>query len=105
MVFSNRPETILDYTDTVLVCDIHTRKETKARIEAAGESKVLMMSEILNSSVDGRGYSEYGLLGSNRSTEEKVKLFPRTGKELVNNVQKLIKEKTGKTVEVMVYGD
>lgn len=105
MVFSNRPETILDYTDTVLVCDIHTRKETKARIEAAGKSKVLMMSEILNSSVDGSGYSEYGLLGSNRSTEEKVKLFPRTGKELVNNVQKLIKEKTGKTVEVMVYGD
>ncbi len=105
MVFSNRPETILDYTKTVINCDIHTRKETKDTLIKAGAKKVLMMSEILNQSVDGSGYSPYGLLGSNRSTEERVKLFPRTGNELVYKVQKLMKEKTGKTVEVMVYGD
>ena len=104
MVFSNNPETILDYTNTVINCDIHTRFDTKERLEKAG-AKVLSMSEILNESVDGSGYSPYGLLGSNRSTEEKVKLFPRTGNELVMKVQKLMKEKTGKLVEVMVYGD
>ena len=105
MVFSNRPETILDYTKTVINCDIHTRKETKEKLLKAGAEKVLMMSEILNESVDGSGYSPYGLLGSNRSTEERVKLFPRTGAALVNKVQALMKERTGKTVEVMVYGD
>ena len=105
MVFSNRPETILDYTKTVINCDIHTRKETKERLLKAGAEKVLMMSEILNESVDGSGYSPYGLLGSNRSTEERVKLFPRTGSALVNKVQALMKERTGKNIEVMVYGD
>lgn len=105
MVFSNRPETILDYTKTVINCDIHTRKETKERLLKAGADKVLMMSEILNQSVDGSGFSPYGLLGSNRSTEERVKLFPRTGAALVNKVQAIMKERTGKTVEVMVYGD
>jgi F420-0:gamma-glutamyl ligase len=105
MVFSNQPETILDYTKTVINCDIHTRKETKERLLKAGASKVLMMSEILNESVDGSGYSPYGLLGSNRSTEEKVKLFPRTGSALVNKVQAMMKERTGKNIEVMVYGD
>ena len=105
MIFSNRPETILDYTKTVINCDIHTRKETKDALLKAGAEKVLMMSEILNESVDGSGYSPYGLLGSNRSTEESVKLFPRTGTALVNKVQAIIKERTGKTVEVMVYGD
>ena len=105
MIFSNRPETILDYTKTVINCDIHTRKETKDALLKAGAEKVLMMSEILNESVDGSGYSPYGLLGSNRSTEERVKLFPRTGTALVNKVQAIIKERTGKTVEVMVYGD
>ena len=104
MVFSNNPETILDYTNTVINCDIHTRNETKERLVKAG-AKVLSMSEILNESVDGSGYSPFGLLGSNRSTEEKVKLFPRTGDILVNRVQELMKEKTGKLVEVMVYGD
>ncbi len=104
MVFSNNPETILDYTNTVINCDIHTRFETKAKLEAKG-AKVLMMSEILNESVDGSGYSPYGLLGSNRSTENRVKLFPRTGDELVNKVQKIFKDKTGKNIEVMVYGD
>ena len=105
MVFSNRPETILDYTKTVINCDIHTRKETKERLLKAGAEKVLMMSEILNESVDGSGYSPYGLLGSNRSTEERVKLFPRTGSALVNKVQAIMKERTGKNIEVMVYGD
>lgn len=105
MVFSNRPETILDYTKTVINCDIHTRKETKEKLLKAGADKVLMMSEILNESVDGSGYSPYGLLGSNRSTEERVKLFPRTGSALVNKVQALMKERTGKNIEVMVYGD
>ena len=105
MVFSNRPETILDYTKTVINCDIHTRKETKEKLLKAGAEKVLMMSEILNESVDGSGYSPYGLLGSNRSTEERVKLFPRTGSALVNKVQALMKERTGKNIEVMVYGD
>ena len=105
MVFSNRPETILEYTKTVINCDIHTRKETKEKLLKAGADKVLMMSEILNESVDGSGYSPYGLLGSNRSTEERVKLFPRTGSALVNKVQALMKERTGKNIEVMVYGD
>ena len=105
MVFSNIPETILKYTKTVINCDIHTRKETKERLLQAGAAKVLMMSEILNESVDGSGYSPYGLLGSNRSTEERVKLFPRTGSALVNKVQAIMKERTGKTIEVMVYGD
>ena len=105
MVFSNMPETILKYTKTVINCDIHTRKETKERLLQAGAAKVLMMSEILNESVDGSGYSPYGLLGSNRSTEEKVKLFPRTGNALVNKIQAIMKERTGKTIEVMVYGD
>ena len=105
MIFSNRPETILDYTKTVINCDIHTRKETKEKLLKAGADKVLMMSEILNQSVDGSGYSPYGLLGSNRSTEERVKLFPRTGAALVNKVQALMKERTGKKIEVMVYGD
>lgn len=106
MVFSNKPEDILRYTNDVIACDIHTRNETKARIEKDGvDAKVLTLSDILNESVDGSGYSPYGLLGSNRSTEERVKLFPRTGNVLVNKVQELIKEKTGKTVEVMVYGD
>lgn len=105
MVFSNNPETILNYTKYVITCDIHSRFETKERLEDSGAEKVLLMSDILNESVDGSGYSPYGLLGSNRSTSEKVKLFPRTGNELVNKVQEMLKEKTGKTIEVMVYGD
>ena len=105
MIFSNVSETILNYTKTVITCDIHTRKETKERLLQAGAAKVLMMSEILNEPVDGSGYSPYGLLGSNRSTEEKVKLFPRTGTALVNKIQAIMKERTGKNVEVMVYGD
>lgn len=106
MVFSNNPSDILKYTKDIIVCDIHTREETKKRIvDCDSNSNVIMMSEILNKSVEGSGYSEYGLLGSNRSTEERVKLFPRTGNELVLKIQKLMKEKTGKNIEVMVYGD
>lgn len=106
MVFSNKPEDILKYTKDVIVCDIHTRKETKERILKSDDSaNVIMMSEILNQSVDGSGYSPYGLLGSNRSTEERVKLFPRTGDVLVKRIQSIMKEKTGKNIEVMVYGD
>ena len=106
MVFSNNPEDILKYTKDVIVCDIHTRENTKKKIlNADKNAHVLMMSDILNKSVDGSGFSEYGLLGSNRSTEERVKLFPRSGNELVNKIQKILKEKTGKTIEVMVYGD
>lgn len=106
MVFSNKPEDILKYTKDVIVCDIHTRKETKERIlKSDSSTNVIMMSEILNQSVDGSGYSPYGLLGSNRSTEERVKLFPRTGDVLVKRIQSLMKEKTGKNIEVMVYGD
>jgi len=106
MVFSNKPEDILNYTNDVICCDIHSRNETKeAILNAEKSANVIMMSDILNESVDGSGYSPYGLLGSNRSTAEKVKLFPRTGNELVNKVQSLMKEKTGKTIEVMVYGD
>ncbi len=106
MVFSNNPTDILKYTKDVIVCDIHTRKDTYEKItKSDSKANVLMMSDILNESVDGSGYSPYGLLGSNRSTEERVKLFPRTGSALVNKVQALMKERTGKKVEVMVYGD
>lgn len=106
MIFSNNPEDILGYTNDIIACDIHSRNNTKERIEKSDVSaKVLTLCDILNESVDGSGYSPYGLLGSNRSTEERVKLFPRTGNEVVNKVQSLIKEKTGKLVEVMVYGD
>lgn len=106
MVFSNKPEDILKYTKDIIVSDIHTRFDTKKKIEDKDSSaKVIMLSDILNESVDGSGYSPYGLLGSNRSTEERVKLFPRTGDKLVLKVQALMKEKTGKNIEVMVYGD
>lgn len=106
MVFSNKPEDILKYTKDVIVCDIHTRKETKERIlKSDASANVIMMSEILNQSVDGSGYSPYGLLGSNRSTEERVKLFPNNAQSLVDNIQRKLLEKTGKNIEVMIYGD
>ena len=106
MIWSNRASDILKYTKDIICCDIHSREETKARIlNANPKANVILMSDILTESVDGSGYSPYGLLGSNRSTEERVKLFPRTGDVLVNRVQQLMKNETGKTVEVMVYGD
>ncbi len=105
-VFSNQPEEILKYTDEVLACDIHTRAKTKEKIKRAGGKTVLGMDDILTTSINGSGYnSKYGLLGSNRATEEKVKLFPEAGEELVYGIQDELKKITGKTIEVMIYGD
>ena len=105
-VFSNDPEVILDYTKDVLCADIHTRNTTKEKILAKEKVNVLTLADILNKSVDGSGYnSKYGLLGSNRATEEKVKLFPENGSVFVNKIKDLFKEKANKDVEVMIYGD
>ncbi len=106
IIFANQPKAILDYTDTVLTCDIHTRARTKRLLKAAGAKVVYGLDEILNAPVNGSGCNEkYGLLGSNKSTEDKVKLFPRECKGLVLDIQKKIYDATGKHVEVMVYGD
>jgi len=106
IVFANNPRVILNYTDCVLTCDIHTRARTKRILKAAGAKVVCGLDDILNAPVDGSGCNErYGLLGSNKSTEESIKLFPRECKALVLDVQKRILDATGKHVEVMVYGD
>ncbi len=106
IIFANQAKAILDYTDCVLSCDIHTRARTKRLLKAAGAKIVFGLDEILTSPVNGSGCNEqYGLLGSNKSTEDKIKLFPRECKPLVLEIQKLIFEATGKHVEVMVYGD
>ncbi|MCR5326769.1 MAG: coenzyme F420-0:L-glutamate ligase [Bacteroidales bacterium] len=106
IIFANRPETILQYTDTVIACDIHTRKRTKRKLAAAGARVVLGMDDILNVPVNGSGCNRlYGLLGSNKATEDKVKLFPDDCRGLVFDIQKRFLEATGKCVEVMVYGD
>ena len=106
VVFANNPAAILNYTDCVLNCDIHTRVRTKRNLIKAGAKKVYSLDEILTESVDGSGYNDkYGLLGSNKATETTVKLFPRDCKELVVKIQSELKEKTGKKIEVMVYGD
>ena len=106
IIFANQPKTILDYTDTVITCDIHTRAHTKRILKAAGARVVLGLDDILNAPVDGSGYNaRYGLLGSNKSTEDKVKLFPRECTPLVEDIQSRIQKATGKHVEVMVYGD
>ncbi|MBR6457193.1 MAG: coenzyme F420-0:L-glutamate ligase, partial [Bacteroidales bacterium] len=106
IVFANRPEAILGYTDTVINCDIHTRRRTRRILEKAGAKVVVGMDQILSAPVDGSGYNDkYGLLGSNKATEDTVKLFPRSGEGLVHEVQERILKETGKHVEVMVYGD
>ncbi len=106
VVFANQAKTILDYTDHIITCDIHTRVRTKRILKNAGAKVVLGLDDILTTSIDGNGYNEkYGLLGSNKSTENSIKLFPRDCQDLVLNIQKSILEKTGKCVEVMVYGD
>ena len=106
VIFANQAKTILSYTKNVLACDIHTRFRTKRILKENGANVVLGLDDILTSSVDGSGYNpKYGLLGSNKSTDDKVKLFPRDAQDLVLNVQKQILDKTGKHVEVMVYGD
>ena len=106
IVFANQPRAILDYTDTVIACDIHTRFRTKRILKAAGAKTVLTLDEILNAPVNGSGCNEkYGLLGSNKSTEDTVKLFPRESSALVEEIQARILKETGKHVEVMIYGD
>ena len=106
IIFSNNPRTILNYTKDVLVCDIHTRNRTKRILKQNGGNTILGLDEILNNSVNGSGCNEeYGLLGSNKATEDKVKLFPRNCNEFVDEIQNKMLEKTGKKVEVMVYGD
>ena len=106
IVFANQPKSILNYTDCVINCDIHTRARTKRILKDAGAKIVLSLDDILNAPVNGSGCNEkYGLLGSNKSTEDKIKLFPRECKDLVLEIQKRVLEKTGKLVEVMVYGD
>jgi len=106
IILANDPCEILKYTKQVIAADIHTCERTKKRLKAGGAETVCGLSDILNKSVDGSGYNEkYGLLGSNKSTEEKVKLFPRLCDEFVENVKRLFYEKTGKDIEVLVYGD
>ena len=105
IIFANNPRTILDYTKNVMTCDIHTRARTKRILKAAGAERVCGMDDILTAPVDGSGCNErYGLLGSNKSTEGMIKLFPRECRDLVDEIQKQILDKTGKHVEVMVYG-
>ena len=106
VIFANQAKEILKYTDCVINCDIHTRVRTKRILKENGAKIVCGMDDIMTASVNGSGYNEkYGLLGSNKSTEEKIKLFPRDSQWLVEAIQKEILEKTGKHVEVMIYGD
>ena len=106
VVFANQAKTILNYTDCVINCDIHTRVRTKRILKAAGAKVVCGLDDILTAPVNGSGYNvKYGLLGSNKSTEDKIKLFPKECKDLVLDIQAKLLEKTGKHVEVMVYGD
>ncbi len=106
IIFANDCRKILQYTKNVLNCDIHTRARTKKILKACGAERVCGLDDILNASVNGSGYNEqYGLLGSNKSTEETVKLFPKECTDLVMDIQKEILDRTGKHVEVMVYGD
>jgi len=106
IIFANDPRVILNYTKRVLTCDIHTRARSKRLLKAAGGEIVLGMDDLLTSGVNGGGYNEkYGILGSNKSTEDTIKLFPNNCAEFVNAVQKKLHVATGKTIEVMVYGD
>ena len=106
VIFANQAKTILNYTDCIINCDIHTRVRTKRILKEAGAKVVCGLDDILTAPVNGSGYNEkYGLLGSNKSTEDKIKLFPKECKDLVVDIQSSILEKTGKHVEVMVYGD
>ena len=106
IIFANQAKTILNYTDCVITCDIHTRVRTKRILKAAGAKVVLGLDDILNAPVNGSGYNaKYGLLGSNKATENKIKLFPNECKDLVVDIQSKLLEKTGKLIEVMAYGD
>ena len=106
IIFSNNPKSILNYTSNVLVCDIHTRARTKRILRENGAKIVFGLDDVLTSSVDGSGYNEkYGLLGSNKASEDKVKLFPRDAEDLIEQIQEKIYSLTNKKIEVMVYGD
>ncbi len=106
IIFANDPRTILNYTTSVLHCDIHTRQRTKRLLKAKGGKKVYGLDEIMTASIDGGGYNDrYGLLGSNKATENSVKLFPIHCQDMVDRIQSMLKEKTGKQIEVMIYGD
>ena len=106
IIFSNDPKTILRYTENVLACDIHTRFRTKKILKENGGNKIYGLDDILSEPIDGSGYNRaYGLLGSNKATEKSIKLFPRDCQPIVDNIQDIIKKKTGKTIEVMIYGD
>jgi len=106
IIFANDPRVILRYTKNVLTCDIHTRERSKRLLRAAGAERVCGLDDILSASVDGSGYNEqFGLLGSNKSTEGKIKLFPRDCQSLVMDIQQRCLDRTGKLIEVMVYGD
>lgn len=106
ILFANQAKAVLDHADCILNCDIHTRARTKRILLAAGAKKVCSLDDVLNAPVNGSGYNEkYGLLGSNKATEDKVKLFPKACQGLVEKVQEEIMNRTGKHVEVMVYGD
>ncbi len=106
ILFSNRPQTILNYTKHILTCDIHTRARTKRILRKEGAEVVCGLDDILTDPVNNSGFNaDFGLLGSNKSTEDKIKLFPRDCHSFVTETQKLLKKATGKNIEVMVYGD
>ena len=106
VIFANDPRSILNYTKNVLNCDIHTRKRTQRLLRAAGAERIFGLDEIMSAPIGNSGYNaDYGLLGSNKSTEDKVKLFPRNCQEVVDAIQSRLLEQTGKHMEVMVYGD
>ncbi|MFH5837221.1 coenzyme F420-0:L-glutamate ligase [Proteiniclasticum sp. C24MP] len=106
VILANQPKAILPFTKSVLNCDIHTRARTKRLLKRDGAEEVYSLSDLLNTSIEGSGYNEdYGLLGSNKATEETLKLFPRDAQDIVDRIQKRFKEETGKNIEVMIYGD
>lgn len=106
IIFGNRVQTLLDYTDTVITCDIHTRARSKRLLKEAGARVVLGMDDLLNAPVDGSGYNaEYGLLGSNKATEETIKLFPRDCTPVAEEISAILSKASGKQIEAMVYGD
>ncbi len=106
VIFANNPKAILNYTKDVLCCDIHTRARTKRILKSAGANIVLGLDEIMNAPVNGSGYNEnYGLLGSNKATEDQIKLFPRDCQPVVDAIQEKLFNETGKKIEVMIYGD
>lgn len=106
IIFSNHPETLLDYTDNILTCDIHSRKDNLKRLEKAGAKTLYNIDSILNESINDSGYNkEYGMLGANKATEKVVKLFPNDCQEIVDQISEKLSEVSGKNIEVMIYGD